>query len=128
MIRLRLACALAAAWLALLAAVHAESPPFNPDTARSASGQFVVTFAPESSRFYHRPETTNNEYLRLEAPWLAISAERFKAVLWRELGMSAGSPWSGKIFIMLHPARSLNEPVIITPLPFVHAWNCRLEL
>jgi hypothetical protein len=128
MIHPRLACALAAAWLALLAAVRAENTPFNPDTARSASGQFVVTFTPETSRFYRRPETTNNEYLRLEAPWLAISAERFKSVLWRELGLSAGAPWSGKIFIVLHPARSLDEPATITPLPFINVWNCRLEV
>jgi hypothetical protein len=128
MIRPRHACALAAAWLALLAAVRADTPAFSPDSARSASGQFVVTFTPETTRYYRRPETTNMEYLRLEAPWLAVSAERFKAVLWRELGLPAGSPWSGKIFIALHPARSLDEPAIIAPQPFVQTWNCRLEL
>lgn len=129
MIRPRLACALAAAWLAWPAAANAENSPHNPDSARSASGQFVVSFVPETSRFYHRPaETTNADILRLEAPWLAVSAERFKAVLWRELGLSTASPWTGKIFLVLHPARSLDEPAVIAPQPFAQYWNCRLEL
>jgi hypothetical protein len=42
--------------------------------------------------------------------------------------LSAASPWSGKIFIVLHPARSLDEPAVITPQPFGQYWNCRLEL
>jgi hypothetical protein len=128
MIRLRSACALAAAWLALPLPAHAESSPFKPDAAGSASGQFMVSFAPETSRHRRPPETTNSDFLRLEVPWVAISAERFRDDLWRSLGVPAGTPWSGKIFIVLHPARSLDEPAIIAPQPFVKAWNCRLEL
>ncbi len=66
--------------------------------------------------------------MRLDAPLLVISAEHFKAALWRELGLSPNSPWSGKVFIVLHSARSLNEPVVIASEPFIQVWNYRLGM
>lgn len=127
--RSRLVCALAAGLSSLLAAVHGESAQLGPGKINSASGQFAVSVTPENSPFYHRPDfSTNANILRLDAPLLAVSAERFKVALWRSLGLSANASWNGKIFLVLHSARSLDEDVVIASQPFIRLWNYRLEL
>lgn len=127
--RSRLVCALAAGLSSLLAAVHGEPSYPGPDKINSVSGQFIVSVIPENSPFYRRPDvSTNTSILRLDAPLLAVSAERFKASLWRSLGLSENSSWSGKIFLVLHSARSIDEDVVIASQPFIQSWNYRLEL
>lgn len=113
----------------LSAAVRAETPWAQARPTQSASGQFIVSETPPPSAYFRRPEIpTNAALLRLQPPWVTVSAERFKSALWRELGLSSSSPWSGKIFIVLYPARTLNDPAVIIPQPFIRVWNCRLEL
>ena len=98
-------------------------------TARSISGQFTVSASPQYSPLLHRAEfSTNDNLIRLEPALLAISAERFKQSLWRQLGLKPDAPWTGKIFITLRPARSLNDPVTLAVGPLLKAWNCRVEL
>jgi len=128
--RSRLVCALAAGLMTFLAAAAGGAADLpGPETAHSVSGQFLVTFVPNTSHFYHRPDiSTNTSFVRLEAPLLAVGAEHFKAALRRELGISTEAGWSGKIFLQLHPARSLNEPVLIASQPFIQVWNYRVEL
>jgi hypothetical protein len=100
-----------------------------PASTKSASGQFVVSDSPEQNHFYPRPVVpSGSDLLRLQAPWLVVSAERFKAALWRDLGLSPGAPWSGRIFIVLQPARSTDDQVVITPQPFIRVWNYRMDL
>lgn len=128
--RLRTASALAAGWMFLLlpaARSEVQLPPA--EVTRSISGQFLVSVAPEAGVFFLRPKLgTNSDLIRLEPSFLAVSAERFKAVLGREIGQAADTPWSGKIFLVLHPARVLDEPVNLVTQPFVRNWNYRLEL
>lgn len=96
---------------------------------RSVSGQFVVGAAPDFSPNLHRADlATNNEYVRLEPALLAVSAERFKSALWHELGWKPNSAWSGKIFLTLRPARSLDDQVNIRIGPLLNVWNYRVEL
>ena len=122
--RLRCACALAVGLWFLGAAARGESSYAGPNKVRSASGQFIVTFTPDTSWFYHPPDvTTNTGFLRLEPSLLAISAEHFKAAVWQEIGLRTDTPWSGKIFIALHSARSTNETVRIATDPFIRYWN-----
>ena len=129
MIRSRFACALAVGLMTFLAAAGGAATLSGPETARSASGQFLVTFTPNSSPFYHRPDvSTNPGICRLDAPLLAVAAEHFKVALRRELDISADAAWSGKIFIQLHSARSLDEPVLIASQPFIQVWNYRVDL
>jgi hypothetical protein len=128
--RSRLVCALAAGLWLLHAAAHGEAVATSgPNKISSATGQFVVA-GPGVKPWYYRPPdvSTNPEIIRLEAPLLAISAERFKVSLWRQLGLSPDSPWTGKIFLNLHPTISLNEEVVIASEPFLQTWNYRLEL
>lgn len=127
--RSRLVCALALGLLSFVAAGHGEPAYTGPDKINSASGQFAVSVIPENSPFYRRPNiSTDPGVIQLDASLLAVSAERFKASVWRTLGLPVDSAWSGKIFLVLHSARSTDEDVLIASQPFIHNWNYRLEL
>ena len=127
--RSRSVCAFAVSLMALSFAVRSQTFSAPPEAAHSVSGQFIVSVEPDPFPNYRRPETgTNADFVRLEAPLLAVSAERFKAALWREIGLAPNSPWSGKIFLHLRPARSTNEEIAIVSEAFMRGWNYRLEL
>jgi hypothetical protein len=96
-------------------------------SASSFSGQFVATGTPRISALAIVPAVaTNANFVRLEPALLAVSAERLKESLWQELGING--PWHGKIFLALHPARSLNEDVTIVSARFAGGWNYRVAL
>jgi hypothetical protein len=127
--RPQLVCAAIAGLMFFLAAVRGET--FSPPAAtQSVSGQFSVSRAPENfDPFFHPLKVgTDTNLLRLEPALLAVSAERFKTALWREIGLAPNSSWSGKIFLVLHPARSLDEPVNLVARTFLRDWTYRLEL
>jgi hypothetical protein len=108
---------------------RAEFPMPDMIAADSVSGQFVVTGSRQFSQLALMPEVaTNDNFVRLEPALLAVSAERFRnALLWK-LGVNSGSPWSGKIFLALHPARSLDENVTVTSERFGDGWIYRVAL
>ncbi len=91
--------------------------------ASSASGQFLVTSSQVSSQLANIAEiATNDVFVRLEPALLAVSAERLRDALMRKLGLDSRAPWAGKIYLTLHPARSLDENVAIFPSRFENAW------
>jgi hypothetical protein len=96
---------------------------------RSVSGQFVVTDAgPGPLVSPLAAAVTNADCVRLEPAVLAVSAERIKQALWRELGVDAAAPWRGKIFLELHPARSLDENVTVLSEHFINGWDYHVAL
>jgi hypothetical protein len=110
-----------------------------PDTssARSVSGQFIVTGVPSrpgGSRLAARPEiATNTDFVRLEPALLAVSAERIKESLGRELnpelrGLDLPTPPPGKIFLALHPAQSTDEGVTIVSRRSPGGWDYQVRL
>jgi hypothetical protein len=110
-----------------------------PDTssARSVSGQFIVTGAPSPAAragLAARPEiATNTDFVRLEPALLAVSAERIKVLLGRELnpelrGLDLSPPPPGKIFLALHPAQSTDEGVTIVSRPSPGGWDYQVRL
>ena len=116
-------CAILSGLFLFLAAASGQ------DSIRSFSGLFVVgTTGGFSPLAHNRAIATNADFIRLEPTLLAVSAERFKSSLARELGLKPDAPWSGKIILALHPARSLDDEVFLAPQPFFRAWNCRVEL
>jgi hypothetical protein len=122
-------CAIFLGLLLAVYSVRSQSAADGPRVIRSFSGQFVVTASPEFSLLLHRPELAANANLvRLEPSLLAIAAERFKASLWHEFGLPPGAAWSGKIFLQLRPARTLDDEVLISSSVFARTWNYRLEL
>ena len=96
---------------------------------RSVSGQFVVTDARSGPRVSPLAAAlTSADFVRLEPAVLAVSAERIKQALWRELGVDAATPWRGKIFLTLHPARSLDENVTVISEHFANGWDYQVAL
>jgi hypothetical protein len=110
-----------------------------PDTssARSVSGQFIVTGVPShlaGSRLAAMPEiATNTDFVRLEPALLAVSAERIKESLRRELNREfknpgVNAPPHGKIFLVLHPAQSTDEDVTIVSQRSPGGWDYQVRL
>jgi len=101
----------------------------NVNLTRSVSGQFIVTDAGSGSPVPPLAATvTNTGFIRLEPAVLAVSAERIKQTLWRELGIDSATPWRGKIFLTLHLARSPDENVTIFSERFANGWNYNIAL
>jgi hypothetical protein len=97
--------------------------------ARSVSGQFIVTGDWQRSSLAATPAVaTNADFVQLEPALLAVSAERIKQTLWRTLGVNSKAPWRGKIFLALHPARSLDEDVTVLSEHFADGWEYHVAL
>jgi len=95
----------------------------------SVSGQFIVIGpAPASPPTFLPGTAANTNLVRLEPAVLLVSAERIKQSLWRELGIAANAPWQGKIFLILHPAQSPDEDVVIVSQPFLNGRDYRIQL
>lgn len=109
--------------------VRAQLPDSEAGTAHSVSGQIVVTSVPGYSPLFSRRNlVSDDDYVRLEPALLAVSAERFKVAVWRQLGVGAGSAWQGRIFLVLHPAQSLDDGVVIAAGPILRRWVYRVSL
>ncbi len=118
-------------WGVLALPVLAGGQPSPPvaNSVQSASGQFVVTGpAPFSARVPLPGVATNANLVRLDPALLSVSAERIKDSLRRQLGIAPGASWQGKIFLVLHPAQSLDEDVTIVSQPFLNGWNYQVQL
>ena len=108
---------------------RAQLSPVIPLFTRSVSGQFVVTAPAQFSWLFNRPEiTANTNLIRLDAALLAVAAERFKVLLWQQLGLKADSPWRGKIYLVLHPAQSPEDDVTITSRFMLRTWDYQMRL
>jgi hypothetical protein len=109
--------------------VRAQFSPAETFSANSTSGQFIVSGGQQVSPLASLPEiVTNTSLVRLEPALLAVSAERIKESLRRQLGISQSAPWSGKIFLALRPAQSSDEDVTIISSRIAGIWNYRVEL
>jgi hypothetical protein len=112
------------------AVARAQMPlPDGTATFRSVSGQFVIARASPAPPSARPPvAATNAVFVRLEPALLAVSAERVKQSLWRQLGVDPSTPWRGRIFLALYPAAMPDENVSILSSRFVGVWNYRVEL
>jgi len=115
--------------LIFCAAARGQGSPARPPSVRSVSGQFIVSAIPGDSPLLHRAGfAADTNLVRLEPALLAVSAERFKFALWSRLGLRSGSPWSGRIYLTLYPARTTNDEVNIEIIPAPDAWSYRMQL
>ncbi|MGB7748241.1 MAG: hypothetical protein WBN75_13245 [Verrucomicrobiia bacterium] len=119
---------------ALIFSMAARAQVFPPDmiSVRSVSGQFIVTGAPSATGgagLAARPEiATNADLVRLEPALLAVSVERIKASLRRELDLNPNAPWRGNIFLALHPAQTTDDDVAIISERSANGWNYQVRL
>lgn len=98
------------------------------DLTRSVSGQFVVTCAEPGAAASPLAAAASGDLVRLAPALLAVSAERIKQTLWRELGVDSATPWRGKIFLAVHSARSLDENVTVLSEHFINGWDYHVAL
>jgi hypothetical protein len=91
----------------------------------SGSGQFYV-----STRGSLSPATLDfaarSDLLALDSSLLAVSCDRIKAELLRQLNVP--DQWRGKIFVFLHPVRSVDEPIRVSSEKFAGNWHCIVDL
>lgn len=96
-------------------------------SARSQSGQFVVYAGPASGSLPPVLALAKNEgFVQLEPRLVAVSCERMKQILLRELGATA--PWRGTIYVVLRPARGASDTITITSDRFKNNWQYRVEV
>jgi hypothetical protein len=92
-------------------------------TANSVSGQFVVLGSPTTSPLADLPEiATNQEFVRLDPAFLAVSAERIKDSLLHAMGIESKLMQGGTIYLTLQPASALDENVEVFPESFASHW------
>jgi hypothetical protein len=109
----------------------AQLLPFETDSARSMSGQFVVRTANGISKLPSTASSTpasdgNDETITLSPSLAAVSCERIKQAVWRELELSGN--WGGKILITLRPARGSNDTVTVVCSRFNNGWNYQMDM
>ncbi len=117
-----------AIFAAALAALMNASAQMPPGTAviGSVSGQFQVSSRRPSISAHSLQLSTTPDMITLEPALAAVSCERIKQELLRELGMR--DQWQGKIFVIIVPAISTDDPVGVAPERFAGAWNCGIQL
>jgi hypothetical protein len=117
--------AIIAGAVAVLNIAHAQFQLPDARVIGSGSGQFFVsargTLSPHSLELASGPDM-----LTLDPALLAVSCDRIKAELLRELNMP--DQWRGKIFVMVRPARSANDPIFVVPQKLGNTWHCGVEL
>ena len=107
---------------------RADLPLASLSSDDSVSGQFSVTVTPGYSDLDTMPLTGTDAYVHLQPALLAVSADRVRAAFLHKLGLHIGAPWNGKIYLVLHPAQSLNENVEIFSSRFGDGWNYHVLL
>ncbi len=110
-----LACLLA--WLGC-AAFAAE-----PIIITSISKQFIVRGQPQRSML---AASAKDDFAYLDPATLAVTCERVKQALRRELGWA--DAWRGIIYVNIHPLRFDNERPDIVPLRTERGWSYRINL
>lgn len=112
-----------AAAVAVLISARAQQPPSESPLVGSVSGQFLVSARKSSAKSEILPTP---DMVKLQPALTAVSCERIKEQLLRELGMR--DQWQGRIFVVLRPAQSTNDPVAVAPEHFAGNWNFGIQL
>jgi hypothetical protein len=81
---------------------------------RSISGQFIASGPAQFSQLAGQPRVAaDTNLVRLQPALLAVSAERIKDVLYHRLEINKEALGRGQIYLVIHPAQSLDENVTI---------------
>src|SRR5260221_10616393 len=108
---------------------RAEFAKTDQNSTRSISGQFIASNPAQSSKLAGSPRVAaDTNLVRLEPALLAVSAERIKDSLYRRLGIKTDAPWRGQIYLVVHPAQSLDENVTIFSRLTADGCSYRVEL
>jgi len=94
-------------------------------TTRSSSGQFIV-YGPRHASPLPRGLSNATNLVRLEPTFLAVSCERIKQALLREL--DATGAWHGKVYLFLRPVKGVDDPIALSSSRFTDGWTYRVEV
>ena len=119
-IRTRIPFALIVATLALSASA------IEPLTLRSRSGQFVVQGLPVGALPTVAAPAVTNTFVRLDPAVIAVSCERVKEALLKELALP--DEWRGTVFISLRPVERHDETIDLVSLHYREGWNYRVTI
>ncbi len=104
------------------------SPPDKAPTF-SISGQFVASGPARFSSLAGQARiAADTNLVRLDPALLAVSAERIKDSLYRRLEIKKDAPWRGQIYLVVHPAQSLDEEITIFSRLSADRVTYRVEL
>lgn len=96
-------------------------------TVRSSSGQFILR-GPSVSQAQGdiNSSATESTWIELDPNILAVSCERIKQALLRELAMPDW--WTGRIYIEINSALSTNQAPVIVAKLYLDGWQYQMEL
>lgn len=100
-----------------------ETHAAEPLLITSVSKQFIVRGLPQRSAL---AASSSEEVIYIDPPLLAVTCERVKQALARELGW--GDRWQATILVDVHPIEFDNEPPAIRVLRASGGWRYRLDL
>src|SRR2546426_5690894 len=110
----------------LIAFIASAAPPDRSSrVVHSSSRQFTVGGPVLAPSFTNSP-ATNSPLVELDAKILAVSCERIKQALLRELVMV--DLWRGRIYVDINPLMIDNQPPIVAAKVFTDGWQYRLEV
>ena len=95
-------------------------------SARSMSGQFVVSEVKQGFQPAPLRSEQDGELLTFTPDYLVVSCERIKQAVWKEVGASGN--WSGQILIALRPAYTADDTVTVVCNRFQNNWSYHIEL
>jgi hypothetical protein len=100
----------------------------GPPPVKSSSGQFIIHAQPQVERpsWVMSNLATNRNYVRLDPALLAVSCERIKQEVCKQLGVSGS--WNGRIYIEVRPTQFAEQNVTITSQAFKDGWQFQLDL
>jgi hypothetical protein len=95
-------------------AAGAQFSKTEQEPTRSISGRFIASGPAQFSRLAGESRVAaDTNLVRLRQALLAVSAERIKDLLYQRLEISKDAPGHGQIYLVIHPAQSLDENVTI---------------
>jgi len=110
----------------LIASTGLAALPGVVRTVNSSSGQFVVRGPAAMAQLSANSESAGSTLIELDPNILAVTCERIKQALLRELTMA--DVWRGRIYLQINSTLSTNQPPIIFAKPYLDGWQYQVEL
>ena len=111
--------------LLIASAVLAALPDGGVRTVKSSSGQFVVR-GPALAQLSTNSGFANSTLIELDPNILAVTCERIKQALLRELPMA--DLWRGRVYVEINSALSTNQAPLVFAKPYLNGWQYQVEL
>ena len=110
----------------LIAAAGSAAPPDGGvRTVNSSSGQFVVR-GPALGQLSNNSGEDDSTRIELEPNILAVTCERIKQALLRELALA--DLWRGRVYLEINSTLATNQAPIVFAKPYLDGWQYQVEL